>query len=66
MMAGRLPAAAVRIGVRPLGRSIWAESDNHTSLQDPEIARVSGRLTFGRVALGGCPPRAPTDPDVRD
>jgi len=27
---------------------------------------VSGCTGRGRVALGGCPPRAPTDPDVRN
>jgi len=28
------------------------------------IKLVRGRGSRGRVALGGCPPRAPTDPDM--
>jgi hypothetical protein len=34
---------------------------SHSPLPAPRCLRTRG---LGRVALGGCPPKAPTDPDV--
>jgi len=59
---GAMPTA-VRVGMRAAGVTPL-NSPNRPILIDPGEARIMG--PGGRVALGGFPPRAPTDPYVRD
>jgi hypothetical protein len=64
----RIDVAATTAGNRPqLAAKAARIRDSWVSLR--AFARMRG-LVFtgflGRVALGGCPPRAPTDPYVRN
>ena len=78
-LALQVQGAAFVEGLAELDVTLLAESELACRPQRPgalalaldehgELARdlIVGPYGEGRVALGGCPPRAPTDPYVRD